>query len=46
MEAKDLLLAAAKRSPFGRSTVTLMPDPDKALRTAGSESKTLTRFRP
>jgi hypothetical protein len=37
-----LLLAAAKRSSLGRSTATLIPYLDNALRTAGSVSKTLT----
>ena len=46
VDVKDLLLAAAKRSSLGRSTMTLIPVPDKALRTAGSESNTLTRSRP
>lgn len=37
-EANDRLLAAARRSSLGRSTVTLMPDPASDLSTAGSVS--------
>ena len=44
--AKEVLLAAEKSNSLGRSTVTLIPDPDNALRTDGSASKILTRVIP